>query len=110
MAKWWDGSPPPRDVRRTDPEHPPKPPGRKDRAKWCRGKVGVEHDYVITIPANTWGWECREWTSCLPSGWKHRHYACYHRWVCTRCGKHHQNRTVTENECKAFLAREKANS
>jgi hypothetical protein len=94
-----------RDQRRLDPEHPPKPPGRKNRKDWCRGKVGVRHEFEIIVPSNAMQWPCREWVYTTGTGREHRHWSCRHAWVCTHCGKH-QNRRVTEDECKSIRAKE----
>jgi hypothetical protein len=106
MAKWYDAQPSPRDQRRTDPVHPPKPPAKKDKTRWCRGKVGVDHVWKVMVPANTDGWfigrPCsksvyytgsgdmvREWTRFL----------CKHRIVCASCGK--VRRRATQAECES---------
>ncbi len=40
------------------PEKVHKYPGKKDKKKWCKGKVGVEHEYEWKyIP---WGWSGKE--------------------------------------------------
>lgn len=104
MAKYsWDPVAP-RDVRRTDPVHPPKPPGRKDRQKWCRGKVGIEHTPEVMIPVNFWG-KGSPWAVCGYRDWYPHRWACYHQWVCTSCGKH-ISRKVTQQECQEALHRE----
>lgn len=96
----------PRDERRTDPVHPPKPPGKKDRAKWCRGKVGVEHVPVVAIPPNAWGDPTKR--TCGPSSYftmyrEWTRWSCRHVWMCTACGKHLPRR-VTQEECEASEA------
>lgn len=104
MAKWYDPLPSPRDRRRTDPAHPPKPPGKKDKARWCRGKPGVEHVWKVLIPANVDGFflvrDCqlvsystgvREWS----------HWSCKHRIVCASCGR--VKRRATREECESGM-------
>jgi hypothetical protein len=97
-SKWYGGESAPRDIRRTDPVHPPKPPGKKDRAKWCRGKVGVEHTPEVMIPVNSWSRSFGR--TCGPISWDPTRWACYHSLVCTTCGKHLSHR-VTVEECRA---------
>jgi hypothetical protein len=100
MGKLWGEGPSVSDQRRTDPVHPPKPPGKKDKARWCRGKRGVEHVWRVTVPTNVDGFfafrDCylvsyrtglRQWS----------HWACKHRVVCTSCGK--VKRRATRTEC-----------
>ncbi len=110
MSKFY-ASPPISDLRRTDPVHPPKPPARKDRARWCKGKEGVDHDYAISIPTNTDGFfsnqPCRAATYGIPDGRTWSVYLCKHRWVCTRCGRI-KGRT-TQDECRAATKAEKEN-
>lgn len=102
MAKYsWD-DPAPRDVRRTDPVHPPKPPSRKNKKLWCRGKVGVEHTPEIVIPENFWGKGNPRFV-CGPSSWRVSGWSCFHQFVCSGCGKH-LSRQVTRDECEAEMA------
>lgn len=60
-------------------------PGKKDTRRWCRGKVGVEHELEVNL--QTWalsmkykcGW--RKWRRDVP------HWSCYHQSRCVKCGK-----------------------
>lgn len=83
------------DEARADAPDMPRYRARKDRKRWCRGKVGVEHVpkvvmsktwvYVLTRDGKERG--CR-WLSM--NYWhpeKHQRYACYHERRCTQCGK-----------------------
>jgi hypothetical protein len=67
-----------------------RPRGRKDRARWCRGKVGVEHIPEVTKPS---GWRAK---TCAPRpGWSklikfhdpRGDWWCWHRITCATCGK-----------------------
>ena len=71
-------------IRATMPLPPdtPKALGERDTRRWCRGKVGVEHDAV---------WQF--WLECfwkaVPSDWQIRR--------CLNCGRHLGMRTVPSN-------------
>lgn len=101
VVKWYNVGPPISALRRTDPVHPPKPPGRKDRARWCKGKVGREHDWVVTIPMNTDSFFLSRpcgyvsYTRIDGSGWST--WLCKHRVVCSTCGR--VRRRATQSEC-----------
>lgn len=55
------------------------PSRRKTTRRWCRGKVGVEHQTVIERD------ERKPWLTCrhVNPGW----WTCNHHEVCTVCGK-----------------------
>lgn len=62
---------------------------RKKTAKWCRGKVGVEHAPTLVHDDR--------YPPCGPSGWLDRAtrtwhqtggWVCFHIEVCATCGKH----------------------
>lgn len=55
------------------PEVPGKPRAKKDRKKWCKGKVGREHSWGLW---EYWGYG-GYWTACHTVGKR-----------CTKCGKH----------------------
>lgn len=77
----------------------PASPAKKDKKKWCRGKVGVSHDLMMGYPRNQAGWrkECRwvakckwvivddhrEWTVINPKD----HWLCSESEFCRNCGK-----------------------
>lgn len=55
---------------------------KKNTKKWCKGKVGVEHEPVIELNTkhmygSNYGKKCR------PDVW----WGCYHHEVCKNCGK-----------------------
>lgn len=59
------------------PRHRP----RKDTRRWCKGKVGQEHQPAV---------EVRRDGECHPmSWWRNRgsYWFCYHQEVCVRCRK-----------------------
>lgn len=102
MAKWIGDPLPARDERRIDPVHPPKPPARKNKARWCKGKEGVEHLWVVGIHPSTDGFrtsrDCRveTWRS-TQTGRVWRTFLCKHSVMCTSCGK--IKRRASQNEC-----------
>lgn len=70
---------------------------KKDTRRWCRGKVGVEHQPVIV--RDHWGWtadqECglRDWVVGRDPDW-----FCFHREVCDNCGKVLRHK-LSDEEC-----------
>lgn len=103
MVKWWNSGDPVSAQRRTDPAHPPKPPGKKDKARWCKGKVGVEHAWAVIIPVNTDSFylrrECSMVTYGRVGGKTWNTWLCKHRVVCTKCGR--IKRRATQSECES---------
>lgn len=104
MATWVGDPDPVSARRRTDPAHPPKPPGKKNKAKWCRGKPGIEHAWKVRIPTNTYGLfagqACKMSVYYTGDGDLTRTWStwlCGHRVVCTACGK--VLRRATQSEC-----------
>jgi len=115
----WEWGPAPArsdEVRRAataDPNPAKRPPGRKDTKRWCRGKVGVEHELVPAVHsyygrAYECGWRKTGYyalTGPLPAypkgvpvprrqrGVKRefvatgREWRCFHEWRCEACGK-----------------------
>lgn len=68
----------------TKPATIPRPknlPGRKDTKKWCRGKVGREHQLEVIPPHNMMAF------TCSPSRWSSAPWSCMHQERCTVCGK-----------------------
>ena len=82
-------------------------PGRKDKRKWCRGKVGVEHvvevvferhmrDLMVRMgvfPTCSYSWFRRAGGS--PT-WR-----CYHVTICSECGKVLKH-YMTSDECPDY--------
>ncbi len=64
-----------------------KSPGKKDTYRWCRGKVGVEHQ--IEVVREKSGYHP---TNCGPAPewairlWGRR-WRCWHQYRCSACGK-----------------------
>lgn len=76
------------DLARMQPEQSRRAPGKKDTKRWCRGKVGVEHEIETRLEsAILW----RDKTT--PCGWSYgarnrkSWFWCAHEDKCTRCGK-----------------------
>jgi hypothetical protein len=60
--------------------------GRKNRRRWCRGKVGVEHELELTV------WDIylsRGITECYryQPGKRWTRWVCVEQERCTQCGK-----------------------
>lgn len=85
---------------------------RKKTAKWCRGKVGVEHVTEIVVNHN---WQNR--TAC---GWRELfrytsftrdkehwrwHYSCKHSYKCVNCGKYTEFFLKNNEECPDYQPR-----
>lgn len=100
----WDSEPKPAWVE------PPDPPRvghrRKNRRRWCRGKVGVDH--VLSTPTvSNWGVYYQERDAhrrppCFRPEWYPRGWICHHEVRCVACGKI-MNR-LRDNECPDFTA------
>lgn len=50
---------------------------KKNKKRWCKGRVGVEHILVIVKDERLRAWPC------LPN----RLFGCCHHEICTVCGK-----------------------
>lgn len=62
-----------------------KKPGRKNRARWCGGHEGREHQPTIVLDKTLAGF-----TSCRPlsrTGQKSHVWTCIHVTVCGVCGR-----------------------
>ena len=94
-------------------ELPPRHRSRRDRARWCGGKVGREHHYRVTTPRNQPGWmgQCRglfawevaaraarSWLRYLPE------WHCNHARVCSACGRVAFQRVAPES-CPTYRLR-----
>lgn len=94
----WNTKPKLDEARVIAPEEPTKRRARKDRRRWCRGKVGVEHVLVIQKSKNDryvnsdCEWRCehhwsaflygKRWVSTDEVFWH-----CRHQRACANCGK-----------------------
>lgn len=92
MAKYrWDRSGgtvrsvPPFDLDE-DEDTPVRRRSKKDTKKWCKGKVGVEHDYQLA--PNHHNFKCQPHRTYLPNGEKVDEWWCNHETRCTKCGKY----------------------
>lgn len=62
---------------------------RKNRRRWCRGRVGVEHQLAIrmgdkyTASRRECGWAYRN----KPVDWRWQRWICCEQEYCTACGK-----------------------
>jgi hypothetical protein len=103
----WNTGPKRDEARVIAPETPPHR-AKKDRRRWCKGKVGVEHVPVVqdsknwTFMVNKFGtdhplvkchWEpCHRWRM-FSNGrrWVHTEndgiWSCHHERACANCGK-----------------------
>ena len=59
---------------------------KKDKKKYCKGKVGRDHDYHMGLPS--WAstgkeWHCETWNTVHMG----RVWYCRHVMVCSKCGR-----------------------
>lgn len=88
-AMYDEHSPTLNEARASAPEVP-KHHNKKNRQRWCRGKVGVEHStelrmskwhqHRVAVGHQPQG--CQWWPWGRNSG-----YQCFHERVCTECGR-----------------------
>ena len=71
-----------------------KAAGKKDTKRWCKGKVGREHDYQIVVDmTHPWAHDGPSDTppKCEPYSKHYPHrplsFWCNHIMKCSRCGK-----------------------
>lgn len=87
MSKWDDE--PRRDELRAHVRDVAPHRSRKDRRRWCRGKVGVEH--VLDVRLNKYTESLRYHDpgrpTCFRPEWWPTSWWCSHERYCTRCGK-----------------------
>lgn len=85
MSDWKEGANKRRDARHTKTDDEPKrslkpAKTKKDTKRWCRGKIGIEHDAV-----------CLTYDEAKSvndnSGFFHKYMAQYRYLVCKNCGK-----------------------
>jgi hypothetical protein len=69
----------------------PKHRSKKNTKKWCKGKIGLEHDPEIKPSSmyNYWKTSDPERPACRKPTWVgwHREWMCWHVRACRRCGK-----------------------
>ena len=85
---------------------------RKKTAKWCKGKVGVEHVTEIVVNHNysrpTCGWRpIYTRRTGIVQIWRW-HYSCIHSRKCTTCGKYVEY-YIDAEECPQFVPRPEDN-
>ena len=80
-----------------------EPKGKKKNTKrWCKGKVGREHEWHIVYdknynPHNKWHqcrWVSVNWRPLPPKKKPGPMWWCFHQWACKNCGKlsdHHKH-------------------
>jgi hypothetical protein len=91
VASDWDSGLPPNDARKADPlPRAQRHRARKDRKRWCRGKVGVEHVREVRVSRFGKYWSDRNGKP--PCLWE------YTRWRWVRHPKPGQPRTVPVEE------------
>lgn len=65
--------------------------GRRDRRRWCGGRVGVEHVLVTRYPPNLASWVTQRRSAlCGPSVhylWSRQRWTCHHAVMCAACGR-----------------------
>ena len=83
---------------------------KKKTAKWCRGKVGVEHVTEIVVNHNyNHRRQVCEWRPIymrrtgIVQVWKW-HYSCLHSLKCTNCGKYTEYFLKPE-QCPGYVPR-----
>lgn len=61
---------------------------KKNKKRWCKGKVGREHSYVMDIPSWAKSGPYKEW-HCEPWNTVYRGliWYCRHVMVCSKCGR-----------------------
>ena len=84
---------------------------KKKTAKWCKGKVGVEHVTEIVVNHNYSGrMRVCEWRPIyyrktgIVQVWKW-HYSCVHAEQCVNCGKYVEW-SVAPEKCPNYIPRE----
>ncbi len=60
----------------------PRPKSKKNTAKWCKGRVGLKHDYKLDFPRNK----------------SHFSRERYKLPICQKCGKHDHKGILYKNE------------
>lgn len=85
----WEHDWPRRDEARVAQPEVPRHRSRKNTRRWCRGKVGVEHDRATRVSRNVTYRLTRDPTSrvCYRPEWYPTSWWCNHEHYCTVCGK-----------------------
>lgn len=85
------------------PDEPRPQRGRKNTKRWCKGKVGREHQPETVVNHQ---YTTSNWTECHESRWMPNHWSCRHAVQCTVCGKYVKT-WLGREECPAWLAQQK---
>ena len=74
---------------------------KKDRKRWCKGKVGREHDYQVQVRPNDWG--MRRVEPCLEPDWLRSvdWWICKHALICQNCGRQED---ISQEQCPDWKA------
>lgn len=101
----WDWGPRLDEARVVAPEAPRTQRAKKDRKRWCRGKVGVEHQPELAVRKSAQYWKDRKDYDISCSWRENRHWeigadgvrywkgtgffawSCCHEYRCANCGK-----------------------
>ena len=87
MSKYDYGDEPRRDERNArDPEPRTRHRARKDRRRWCRGKIGVPHRPVVRLGKYA-AFRTHLDKPCYRATWYKRRWLCSHERNCEACGK-----------------------
>lgn len=60
---------------------------RRDTRRWCRGRVGVEHEPVVELDAVGRRLAATDRPTCRSAPWGLDGWWCHHRRRCARCGR-----------------------
>lgn len=84
----WDHEPHHAIVRHNQPETG-RHRARKNRRRWCRGKVGVEHVLETRLSKFVAYRRARGWDhpTCYRAEWWPQRWWCNHERYCVNCGK-----------------------
>lgn len=80
---------------------------RKPTAKWCKGKIGREHEPELVLNHNwtsrtTCGWrDLMMWRGGERVHWKWQ-YSCYHSMQCKNCGKYTEWTLKNKDDCPDY--------
>ena len=85
--KWgkWTNDAATRQEHRTTLPEVPRHRSRKDTRRWCRGKVGVEHQTEVRLDRPAWKRD--DVPDCYRPEWWPSSWWCNHQEVCTVCNK-----------------------
>lgn len=85
MSDWDDE--PRLDERRASAPDVPRHRSRKNRRRWCRGKVGVEHVLDVRLSKHVTAPWRGDVPACYRAEWWPTRWWCNHERYCVSCGK-----------------------